>query len=40
LPGIGLGIYLGGKAHRLIPKPVFRRMIFGLLVVIGMFLLL
>ena len=40
LPGIGLGIYLGGKAHRLIPKPVFSRVIFGLLVVIGMFSLL
>ena len=40
LPGIGLGIYLGGKAHRLIPRPVFSRVIFCLLVVIGMFLLL
>jgi len=35
LPGIGLGIYLGSKMHRLIPKPVFSRIIFVLLVVIG-----
>jgi uncharacterized membrane protein YfcA len=40
LPGIGLGIYLGGKAHRLIPRPVFSRVIFCLLVVLGMFMLL
>ncbi len=35
LPGIGIGMYLGGKVHRMIPKPVFSRVIFGLLVVIG-----
>ena len=35
LPGIGLGLYVGGKVHRRIPRPVFRRVIFGLLVVIG-----
>ena len=40
LPGIGLGLYLGGKMHRLIPKPVFSRVIFGLLVVIGVLLVL
>ena len=35
LPGIGLGIYLGGKVHRVIPKPLFSRVIFGILVLIG-----
>jgi uncharacterized protein len=35
LPGIGLGMYLGGKVHRVIPKPMFNRVIFGILVVIG-----
>ena len=35
LPGIGLGVYLGGKVHRMIPKPVFSRVLFSLLVVIG-----
>lgn len=35
LPGIGLGMYLGGKVHHMIPRPVFSRVIFGLLVVIG-----
>jgi uncharacterized membrane protein YfcA len=35
LPGIGLGIYLGGKANRLIPQPMFSQIIFGLLVVVG-----
>jgi uncharacterized protein len=40
LPGIGLGMYLGGKVHRMIPRPVFSRVIFGLLVVIGVLSLL
>jgi len=40
LPGIGLGIYLGGKVHRVIPKRLFSRVIFGLLVVIGVLSLL
>jgi uncharacterized membrane protein YfcA len=40
LPGIGLGIYLGGKAHRLIPKAVFSQVIFCLLIVIGVCMLL
>jgi uncharacterized membrane protein YfcA len=35
LPGIGIGLYVGGKVHRMIPNPVFSRVIFGLLVVIG-----
>ena len=35
LPGIGVGIYVGGKVHRMIPKPMFSRVIFGLLIVIG-----
>jgi uncharacterized membrane protein YfcA len=35
LPGIGLGLYVGGKVHRMIPKAVFSRVIFGLLIVIG-----
>jgi uncharacterized membrane protein YfcA len=35
LPGIGLGLYVGGKVHRMIPTPVFSRVIFSLLVVIG-----
>jgi uncharacterized membrane protein YfcA len=35
LPGIGVGIYLGGKVHRMIPKPMFNRVLFSLLVVIG-----
>lgn len=40
LPGIGVGIYLGGKVHRMIPKPVFSRVLFSLLVVIGVLSLL
>jgi uncharacterized protein len=40
LPGIGLGIYLGGKVHRVIPRRMFSRMIFGLLVVVGLLFLL
>ncbi|MBD1845858.1 sulfite exporter TauE/SafE family protein [Cyanobacteria bacterium FACHB-63] len=35
LPGIGFGIYLGGKANRLIPQPMFSQIIFGLLIVVG-----
>jgi uncharacterized protein len=35
LPGIGVGIYLGGKVHRMIPTQVFRRVLFSLLVAIG-----
>ncbi len=37
LPGIGVGIYLGGKVHRMIPKPVFSRVLFSILVIIGVF---
>jgi len=40
LPGIGLGMYLGGKVHRMIPRPVFSRVIFGILVIIGVLSLL
>jgi len=40
LPGIGLGIYLGGKVHRMIPRPMFSRVLFSLLVVIGVLSLL
>jgi uncharacterized membrane protein YfcA len=40
LPGIGLGIYLGGKVNRKNPKPVFSRVIFGILVFIGVVFLL
>lgn len=35
MPGVGLGIYLGGKANRLIPQPMFSQIIFGLLIVVG-----
>jgi uncharacterized membrane protein YfcA len=35
LPGIGVGIYVGGKVHRMIPKQVFSRVLFSILVVIG-----
>jgi uncharacterized membrane protein YfcA len=35
LPGVGLGIYLGGKVNRLIPQPMFSQIIFGLLVLVG-----
>lgn len=35
LPGIGVGIYLGGKVHRMIPQQMFSRVLFSLLVVIG-----
>ncbi|MBW4444520.1 MAG: sulfite exporter TauE/SafE family protein [Plectolyngbya sp. WJT66-NPBG17] len=35
LPGIGLGVYLGGKLNRLIPQPMFSQIIFGLLIVVG-----
>ena len=35
LPGIGLGIYLGGKVHHRIPKSMFSRVIFSILVLIG-----
>jgi uncharacterized membrane protein YfcA len=40
LPGIGLGIYLGGKVHRMIPTSVFNHVIFGILVVVGVLFLL
>ena len=40
LPGIGLGMYLGGKVHRVIPRPMFSRVIFGILVVIGVLFVL
>lgn len=35
LPGIGLGIYLGGKVSRWIPQPMFNQIIFVLLVIVG-----
>ena len=35
LPGVGIGIYVGGKVHRMIPRPVFSRVIFSVLVLIG-----
>jgi hypothetical protein len=35
LPGVGLGIYLGGKVNCLIPQPMFSQIIFALLVVVG-----
>jgi uncharacterized protein len=40
LPGIGLGIYLGGKANQRIPKQTFSRLVFGILVVMGLIFLL
>jgi len=40
LPGIGVGIYLGGKVHRMIPKQVFSRVLFSILVAIGVLSLL
>lgn len=39
LPGIGFGIYLGGKMHPIIPVRVFNRVIFGVLVAVGALLL-
>jgi uncharacterized membrane protein YfcA len=35
LPGIGVGIYVGGKVHRRIPTPVFSRVLYTLLVALG-----
>lgn len=35
LPGIGLGIYLGGKVSRWVPQPMFNQIIFVLLVIVG-----
>ena len=32
LPGIGVGIYLGSKIHRMIPTRVFHRLLYTLLV--------
>jgi uncharacterized protein len=40
LPGLGLGLYLGGKVHRMIPTTVFSQVIFGILVVVGLVFLL
>lgn len=39
-PGIGLGMYLGGKVHRMIPKPLFSQVIFGILAVVGILFVL
>ncbi len=39
LPGIGLGVYLGAKLHRSIPVQVFNRVIFAILVLLGVLLL-
>ena len=35
LPGVALGMYWGGKVHRMIPRRVFSRVLFSILVVIG-----
>ena len=40
LPGIGVGIYVGGKVHRMIPRQMFSRVLFSILVVIGVLSLL
>lgn len=40
LPGIGLGVYLGGKVNRWIPQPMFNQIIFVLLVIVGFLFLL
>jgi hypothetical protein len=40
LPGIGLGVYLGGKVNRWIPQPMFNRIIFVLLVIVGLLFLM
>ena len=40
LPAIGLGIYLGGRVNRLLPHAMFRQLIFGLLVLVGVLLVL
>ncbi len=39
LPGIGLGLYLGGKMHSLIPIRIFSPIILGILVILGVLLL-
>jgi uncharacterized membrane protein YfcA len=38
LPGIGVGIYLGSKIHQMIPARVFHRLLYTLLVIIGVLL--
>jgi uncharacterized membrane protein YfcA len=40
LPSIFLGIYIGGKVNRWIPQPMFNRIIFSLLVIVGFLFLL
>lgn len=40
IPGIGIGIYIGGKINRLIPQPMFSQIIFGLLIGVGCLFLL
>ena len=40
LPGIGLGVYLGGKVNRWIPQPMFNQIIFVLLAIVGLLFLL
>ncbi len=39
LPAIGLGLYWGGRMHSLIPGKVFSRVIFSILVVLGILLM-
>ncbi len=40
LPVIGLGIYLGGKANRYIPRALFSPLIYMLLIVVGVLFLI
>jgi uncharacterized membrane protein YfcA len=40
LPVIGLGIYLGGKTNRYIPKALFSRLIYMLLIIVGVLFLI
>jgi uncharacterized protein len=40
VPGIGLGVYLGGKVNRWIPQPMFNQIIYSLLIVVGLLFLL
>ncbi len=39
LPGIALGLYWGGKMHSFIPVKVFNRVIFSILVLLGVLLM-
>jgi uncharacterized membrane protein YfcA len=40
IPSILIGIYVGGKINRLIPQPMFNRLIFSLLIIVGCIFLL